>query len=40
MWIHSEPKTFAQAFSSGYLFGEILHKYQLQNDFHMFMKKE
>lgn len=35
-----EPKTFAQAFSSGYLFGEILHKYQLQNDFHMFMKKE
>lgn len=35
-----EPKTFAKAFSSGYLFGEILHKYQLQNDFHMFMKKE
>uniref|UniRef100_A0A3B4A0I7 Calponin-homology (CH) domain-containing protein n=1 Tax=Periophthalmus magnuspinnatus TaxID=409849 RepID=A0A3B4A0I7_9GOBI len=35
-----EPKTFAKAFSTGYLFGEILHKYQLQSDFHMFMKKE
>ncbi|XP_055017922.1 sperm flagellar protein 2 [Boleophthalmus pectinirostris] len=35
-----EPKTFAKAFSSGYLFGEILYKYQLQSDFHMFMKKE
>uniref|UniRef100_A0A7N6BY34 Calponin-homology (CH) domain-containing protein n=1 Tax=Anabas testudineus TaxID=64144 RepID=A0A7N6BY34_ANATE len=35
-----EPKTFAKDFSSGYLIGEVLHKYQLQNDFSMFMKKE
>ncbi|KAM7019131.1 sperm flagellar protein 2 [Tautogolabrus adspersus] len=35
-----EPKTFAKNFSSGYLIGEVLHKYQLQNDFSMFMKKE
>uniref|UniRef100_A0A3B4THJ8 Sperm flagellar 2 n=1 Tax=Seriola dumerili TaxID=41447 RepID=A0A3B4THJ8_SERDU len=35
-----EPKTFAKDFSSGYLIGEVLHKYQLQNDFSMFMKKD
>ncbi|XP_067378543.1 sperm flagellar protein 2 isoform X3 [Channa argus] len=35
-----EPKTFAKDFSSGYLFGEVLHKYELQNDFSMFMKKD
>ncbi|XP_070760798.1 sperm flagellar protein 2 [Enoplosus armatus] len=35
-----EPKTFAKNFSSGYLIGEVLHKYQLQNDFSMFMKKD
>ncbi|XP_034548605.1 sperm flagellar protein 2 isoform X2 [Notolabrus celidotus] len=35
-----EPKTFANNFSSGYLIGEVLHKYQLQNDFSMFMKKD
>ncbi|KAM7415966.1 hypothetical protein PAMA_018166 [Pampus argenteus] len=35
-----EPKTFAKDFSSGYLIGEVLHKYQLQNDFNMFMKKD
>uniref|UniRef100_A0A3Q3KET1 Calponin-homology (CH) domain-containing protein n=1 Tax=Monopterus albus TaxID=43700 RepID=A0A3Q3KET1_MONAL len=35
-----EPKTFAKDFSSGYLIGEVLHKYQLQKDFSMFMKKD
>ncbi|XP_060894635.1 sperm flagellar protein 2 [Labrus mixtus] len=35
-----EPRTFAKNFSNGYLIGEVLHKYQLQNDFSMFMKKE
>ncbi|KAK2837810.1 hypothetical protein Q5P01_015022 [Channa striata] len=35
-----EPKSFAKDFSNGYLFGEVLHKYQLQNDFSMFMKKD
>ncbi|XP_074526408.1 sperm flagellar protein 2 isoform X2 [Halichoeres trimaculatus] len=35
-----DPKTFAKNFSSGYLIGEVLHKYQLQNDFSMFMKKD
>ncbi|KAM9858603.1 sperm flagellar protein 2 [Aulostomus maculatus] len=35
-----DQKTFAKDFSSGYLIGEILHKYNLQNDFNMFMKKD
>ncbi|KAI3372718.1 hypothetical protein L3Q82_023179 [Scortum barcoo] len=35
-----EPKNFAKTFSTGYLIGEVLHKYQLQNDFSMFMKKD
>ncbi|KAK9523304.1 hypothetical protein VZT92_019705 [Zoarces viviparus] len=35
-----DPKTFARDFSSGYLLGEVLHRYQLQNDFSMFMKKD
>ncbi|XP_070819976.1 sperm flagellar protein 2 [Chaetodon trifascialis] len=35
-----EPKTLAKNFSSGYLIGEVLHKYQLQNDFSMFMEKD
>ncbi|KAK5870948.1 hypothetical protein PBY51_003853 [Eleginops maclovinus] len=35
-----EPKAFAKDFSSGYLLGEVLHKYQMQNDFSMFMKKD
>ncbi|XP_069563848.1 sperm flagellar protein 2 [Brachyistius frenatus] len=35
-----EPQTFAKDFSSGYLIGEILHKYQMQNDFSMFMRKD
>lgn len=40
MFIFTEPKTLAKTFSSGYLIGEVLHKYQLQNDFKMFTKKE
>ncbi|KAL6113966.1 spef2 [Pungitius sinensis] len=35
-----DPKTFAGDFSNGYLIGEILHKYQLQNDFSMFVNKD
>ncbi|XP_049718155.1 sperm flagellar protein 2 isoform X12 [Elephas maximus indicus] len=27
------PKSFAKAFSSGYLIGEVLHKFELQDDF-------
>ncbi|XP_013370455.1 PREDICTED: sperm flagellar protein 2 isoform X2 [Chinchilla lanigera] len=30
------PKSFAKAFSSGYLIGEILHKFELQDDFSKF----
>ncbi|KAM4615776.1 sperm flagellar protein 2 [Polymixia lowei] len=32
------PNTFSKDFSSGYLIGEVLHKYQLQDDFSMFIK--
>uniref|UniRef100_A0A672J1U1 Sperm flagellar 2 n=1 Tax=Salarias fasciatus TaxID=181472 RepID=A0A672J1U1_SALFA len=35
-----EPKTLARDFSNGYLIGEVLHKYQLQSDFSLFMKKD
>ncbi|TKS78280.1 Sperm flagellar protein 2 [Collichthys lucidus] len=35
-----EPQTIAQDFSSGYLIGEVLHKYELQNDFSLFLKKD
>ncbi|KAM9331025.1 sperm flagellar protein 2 [Gastrophryne carolinensis] len=31
-----EPKSFAKEFASGYLIGEVLHKYQLQDDFGQF----
>ncbi|KAL8583785.1 hypothetical protein ACOMHN_036420 [Nucella lapillus] len=31
-----DPATFARDFSSGYLIGEVLHKYQLQKDFEQF----
>ncbi|XP_012577207.1 PREDICTED: sperm flagellar protein 2 [Condylura cristata] len=30
------PKSFAKAFSSGYLIGEVLHKFELQDDFSEF----
>ncbi|KAF6127394.1 sperm flagellar 2 [Phyllostomus discolor] len=30
------PKSFAKAFSNGYLIGEVLHKFDLQNDFSEF----
>ncbi|XP_032967176.1 sperm flagellar protein 2 isoform X3 [Rhinolophus ferrumequinum] len=33
------PKSFAKAFSSGYLIGEVLHKFELQDDFSEFSKK-
>ncbi|XP_068167289.1 sperm flagellar protein 2 [Antennarius striatus] len=35
-----EPKNFAKNFSSGYLIGEVLHKYHLQKDFSMFSRKD
>ncbi|XP_074493462.1 sperm flagellar protein 2 isoform X1 [Sebastes fasciatus] len=35
-----DPQTLAKDFSSGYLIGEVLHKYQLQNDFSLFMKND
>ncbi|XP_030271688.1 sperm flagellar protein 2 isoform X2 [Sparus aurata] len=35
-----EPQTFAKTFSNGYLIGEVLHKYQLQKDFSVFMKRD
>ncbi|XP_068594487.1 sperm flagellar protein 2 [Brachionichthys hirsutus] len=35
-----EPKTFAKNFCSGYLIGEVLHKYQLLKDFSMFTQKD
>ncbi|MED6274840.1 hypothetical protein CHARACLAT_020478 [Characodon lateralis] len=35
-----DPRNFARDFSNGYLFGEILHKYQMQEDFNMFLKNE
>ncbi|XP_056402639.1 sperm flagellar protein 2 isoform X2 [Hyla sarda] len=31
-----EPKNFAKEFATGYLIGEVLHKYELQNDFDKF----
>ncbi|KAM3867441.1 sperm flagellar protein 2 [Diretmus argenteus] len=33
-----ERNTLSEDFSSGYLIGEVLHKYQLQDDFNMFIK--
>ncbi|XP_047246702.1 sperm flagellar protein 2 isoform X3 [Girardinichthys multiradiatus] len=35
-----DPRNFARDFSNGYLFGEILHKYQMQEDFNMFLKND
>lgn len=36
MFQNSGPKSFAKAFSNGYLIGEILHKFELQGDFSEF----
>ncbi|XP_028269778.1 sperm flagellar protein 2 [Parambassis ranga] len=35
-----DPSSFAKDFSTGYLIGEVLQKYQLQNDFSIFTKKD
>lgn len=40
IFVFTEQKTIAKDFSGGYLLGEVLYKYQLQNDFNMFLKKE
>uniref|UniRef100_A0A6Q2YMU3 Calponin-homology (CH) domain-containing protein n=1 Tax=Esox lucius TaxID=8010 RepID=A0A6Q2YMU3_ESOLU len=32
------PRSFSKDFANGYLIGEILHKYQLQEDFDLFLK--
>lgn len=37
--ILTEPQNLAKIFSNGYLIGEVLHKYQVQNDFSMFTEK-
>ncbi|KAK2910926.1 hypothetical protein Q8A67_003059 [Cirrhinus molitorella] len=34
-----EPYSFTRDFANGYLIGEILHRYELQNDFHLFSKQ-
>ncbi|XP_076973076.1 sperm flagellar protein 2 isoform X4 [Tamandua tetradactyla] len=34
--VPDRPKTFAKTFSSGYLIGEVLHKFELQEDFSQF----
>ncbi|KAM8864925.1 sperm flagellar protein 2 [Synchiropus picturatus] len=34
-----DQKTFAKDFSSGYYIGEVLNKYHLQNDLHLFTKR-
>ncbi|XP_066458540.1 sperm flagellar protein 2 isoform X2 [Eleutherodactylus coqui] len=34
--VQAYPKTFAKEFATGYLIGEVLHKYELQNDFDKF----
>ncbi|XP_077097866.1 sperm flagellar protein 2 isoform X4 [Siphateles boraxobius] len=34
-----EPYSFARDFANGYLIGEILNKYELQEDFHLFTKQ-
>uniref|UniRef100_A0A668A6P5 Sperm flagellar 2 n=1 Tax=Myripristis murdjan TaxID=586833 RepID=A0A668A6P5_9TELE len=33
-----EPNTISKDFASGYLIGEVLHKYQLQDDFSLFTR--
>uniref|UniRef100_A0A2I2YAI9 Sperm flagellar 2 n=1 Tax=Gorilla gorilla gorilla TaxID=9595 RepID=A0A2I2YAI9_GORGO len=37
LWLPICPKSFAKAFSSGYLLGEVLHKFELQDDFSEFL---
>ncbi|XP_067295685.1 sperm flagellar protein 2 isoform X2 [Pseudorasbora parva] len=34
-----EPYSFARDFANGYLIGEILNRYELQEDFHLFSKQ-
>ncbi|XP_052413327.1 sperm flagellar protein 2 [Carassius gibelio] len=34
-----EPYSFTRDFANGYLLGEILHRYELQDDFHLFSKQ-
>ncbi|XP_041756129.2 sperm flagellar protein 2 isoform X1 [Coregonus clupeaformis] len=33
-----DPRSFSKDFANGYLIGEVLHKYQLQEDFDLFLK--
>uniref|UniRef100_A0A8C1H5Z6 Sperm flagellar 2 n=1 Tax=Cyprinus carpio carpio TaxID=630221 RepID=A0A8C1H5Z6_CYPCA len=35
----TEPYSFTRDFANGYLIGEILHRYELQDDFHLFSKQ-
>ena len=38
MYILTEKETVAKLFASGYLFGELLYKHGLQDDFSSFSK--
>lgn len=40
MFLFTESKTLDKNFANGYLFGELLFKYQLQKDFTMFTNEE
>ncbi len=35
-----DPTNFAREFANGYLLGEILYKYQLQDDFDQFSQSK
>jgi hypothetical protein len=36
MYPSSDATNFAREFATGYLIGEVLHKYQMQDDFEKF----
>lgn len=36
--VFSEQSTISRDFSNGYLIGEVLHKFELQDDFELFSK--
>ena len=39
-FIISDQQNFARHFATGYLIGEVLHKYQLQDDFDQFSQSK
>ena len=36
----SDPSNFSKEFSTGFLIGEVLHKYELQDDFDQFSQNK